>query len=147
MRSRATRIQELEQTIAIVDAAVASGEVDADRSVVRLVRAEWAADLAQLRESEAEEQRELAAALADAGVIRHGVQRSEDDDGYTRWYVIRRGTIGWYPVLERRLGVAMQPTRCHSGDWDCCGRFFSDGARVRVQGDRILVAASYSRDV
>lgn len=140
-------IQELEATIAAIDTAVAAGEVDADRPIVGTMRARWAAELAQLREWEAEAQRERDAALAEAGVIRSGVKRYVDDDGYTTWFVIRRGTVGWYPVLERRLGVAMRETRCHSGDWDCCGRFFSRGASVRVQGDRILVTASYARDV
>lgn len=141
------RIQELEANIAAIDAAVEAGDVDSDRPIVGTLRDKWAAELAQLREYEAEAQREREAALAEAGVVRHGVKRYEGDDSFTRWYVIRRGTVGWYPVLERRLGVAMQPTRCHTGDYDCCGRFFSRGASVRVRGDRILITASYTRDV
>src|SRR5947209_7551480 len=126
-----TRIQELEGSITAVEAAVEAGEIGADTPFVARMLERWRAELRQFRAYEAEEQRRRESAHAEAGVIRHGVKRYADDDSYTWWCVIRRGTVGWWPVLEQRLGVAMQPTRCHVGDYDCCGRFFSRGARVR----------------
>ena len=135
----------LASNIALIETAIADGELTAKPSTLAILQ-DWKAELARIEAEECawnEWRRDL---MDSAGVVSHGTRGDLDSDSYTQWFVIRRGQTGWWPILEN-LGVAMRETRCHSGDWDCCGRFFSRGAYVKATDSRILVKVSYARDV
>jgi len=132
-----SHIDDTRRLVATIEKAVRLGEISpahADRFLVRY-RAEVAeADRLELAD---------AARLTAAGVVRHGTIET-DDGGLTQWYLIDRTADR---ASLRTLGVPFAEVRCHSGDWDCCGRLGTRGATIRRTSARVLVTVAWYRDV
>lgn len=139
-------LESTRRTIAIIEEAIVAEPETAPAG--QRILAKLRASIAEAEVAEAAERSRAQQLRASAGVEVYGTREDATGDTVTHWFVLR-----WDGPRRRRLhylarlGVPFARVRCHSGDWDCCGRLGTEGARIRRTATRILVTCTWSRDV
>jgi len=78
----------------------------------------------------------------------HGIKTYGDDDAGVAWAVFpRRWTDAAITRFLEARGWYTDGYRCHSGDYDCCGRLGARAAYIVRRGSRALARQSFYRDV
>ena len=80
--------------------------------------------------------------------VQIGLREGQYDENYTSWAVFpKEMSDERIESYLTSLGWALEGYPCHTGDWDCCGRFFANSIFIERKGSRVLVTQSFGRDV
>lgn len=139
------RISEITRFLDNTNAAIAEANLPRDRAAhVYTAMAPLISERASLRLAAIERQE----ALDRAHVTHTGVRHYGDDaTSGVRWYVVQRPAPEHVLHYLESIGVPLAPTRCHTGDYDCCGRQFISFVRIRRSPTRLLIKVHYGTDV
>lgn len=79
--------------------------------------------------------------------VPHGVQENSYGDCQRHWFVFP-ASYSTFDVVRwlRDHDVHYHPTRCHH-EYDCCGRWYSDGVWITRKGSRVLAVIGWYRNV
>lgn len=77
----------------------------------------------------------------------HGVSNKNPGDYQRQWYMFPR-EASTFDVVRwlRDHDIQYRPTHCHH-EYDCCGRWYSDGVWITRKGSRTLAVINWSRNV